>query len=346
MHAKRDMNGRLMAAEMAEQPAILEALLQRRVQIVDQVRALLPHPLSGIVLVARGSSDHAAVYGRYLFEMASRRPAGLAAPSIQTLYQCKVDFRGYLAVAISQSGRTPEVVTVLRGMRASGARTVAVVNEASCPLERHADLTINVDAGTERAVPATKSVTATLVALGIVAQALGRVPWRAREIATIPQTIAALLHDGHPSATVARQIASAGRVIITARGLMLAAAFETALKIRETSSIFAEAISAADLRHGPIATIGPGFPVLVLSGHGGAAADARELAAHLRRRGALVTTVGPGPRAVIPLPAALPEALLPIAAVLRAQQLARLVAQQRGLDADAPAGLRKVTMTR
>ena len=340
------MKGRLMAAEMAEQPAILEALLRRRVEIVDQVRAILPHPLSGIVLVARGSSDHAAVYGRYVFEIASRRPAGLAAPSIQTLYQSKVDFRGYLAVAISQSGRTPEVVTVLRRMRASGARTMAVVNQASCPLERQADLTLNIEAGTERAVPATKSVTATLLALGIIAQALGRVPWRAREIAAIPQTISALLDDGHPLDTVAHQIASAGRVIVTGRGLMLAAAFETALKIRETSSIFAEAISAADLRHGPIATIGPGFPVLVLAGHGGSAADARQLGAHLRRRGALVTIVGPGRRAVIPLPAALPEALLPIAAVVRAQQLALLVARLRGRDADVPAGLSKVTLTR
>src|SRR5260370_18675180 len=151
MHAKRDMNGRLMAAEMAEQPAVLEALLQRRVQIVDQVRALLPRPLSGIVLVARGSSDHAAVYGRYLFEMASRRPAGLAAPSIQTLYQCKVDFRGYLAVAITQSGRTPEVVTVLRPMRPSGARPVAVVNQASCPLRRHSHLTITLQSVPHRA---------------------------------------------------------------------------------------------------------------------------------------------------------------------------------------------------
>src|SRR5437870_4453823 len=231
------MKGRLMAAEMAEQPAILEALLQRRTQIVDQVRALLPHPLAGIVLVARGSSDHAALYGRYLFEMASHRPAGLAAPSIQTLYDCRVDFRGYLVVAISQSGRTPEVVTVLRRMRASGARTLAVVNAAGGPLDRAADLTLHVDAGTERAVPATKSVTATLLALGIVAQALGRVPWRARDIAALPETISALLGDGHPSDAVAREITSAGRVIITGRGLMLAAAFETALKIRETSSI-------------------------------------------------------------------------------------------------------------
>ena len=335
-----------MAAEMAEQPAILEALLQRRVEIIDQVRALLPNPLSGFVLVARGSSDHAALYGRYLFEMASRRPAGLAAPSIQTLYQYKVDFRGYLAVAISQSGRTPEVVTVMRRMRTSGARTVAVVNEASCPLGRSADLMLNVEAGIERAVPATKSVTATLLALGIIAQALGRVPWRARDIAAMPQVISALLDDRHPSDSVARAIASAGRVIVTGRGLMLAAAFETALKLRETSSIFAEAISAADLRHGPIASVGPGFPVLVLSGHGASAVDARELAAHLRRRGALVMTVGPGPRAVIPLPAALPEALLPIAAVVRAQQLAQMVARLRGLNADAPAGLRKVTLTR
>src|SRR3982074_3588323 len=187
------MKGRLMAAEMAEQPAILEALLQRRARLRAGVRAPRPHPLDGIVLVARGSSDHAALYGRYLFEMASRRPAGLAAPSIQTLYRSSVDFRGYLAVAISQSGRTPEGVTVLRRMRASGARTVAVVNQASSPLGRAAHLTLDVAAGAERAVPATKSVTATLLALSLIAQALGRVPWRAGDIAAIPQTVAELL---------------------------------------------------------------------------------------------------------------------------------------------------------
>src|SRR5579863_4630403 len=128
------MNGMNMASEMAEQPAVIERLVLRRAAITESIRGLLPQHLCGTVLLARGSSDTAALYGRYLFEMASGRPVALASPSLHTLYGVNADHRGYVAVGISQSGRTPEIVSVLSRMRETGARTVAIVNESPSPL--------------------------------------------------------------------------------------------------------------------------------------------------------------------------------------------------------------------
>src|SRR5579864_2772680 len=147
------VNGETMAAEMAEQPAVLERLVHRRDSITAAISALLPEHLCGTVLLARGSSDTAALYGRYLFEMASGRPVALASPSLHTLYRTSADHHGYLAVGISQSGRTPEVVSVLERMRATGARTVAIVNAADSPLGSVADVIVDLSAGGEIAIP-------------------------------------------------------------------------------------------------------------------------------------------------------------------------------------------------
>jgi glucosamine--fructose-6-phosphate aminotransferase (isomerizing) len=339
------MKGRAMAAEMTEQPAVLERLVERRAAIAAEVRQVVPRRLCGITLVARGSSDNAALYGRYVLEMAARRPAGLSAPSIHTLYRSPVEMDGYLAVAISQSGRTPEVGTVLRRLREQGARTVAIVNGTGSPLADEAEVTIQLGAGTEVAVPATKTLTATLLALGLIAGALGEVAWSDAEIAALPGQVSGLLADPMPAEQLAARIGDGGRVLVTGRGLLLAAALETALKIRETTGILAEGISPADLRHGPIAAVGPGFPVLSFMSEGAADPDAPELTDTLRRRGARVQVIGSDRDADCTLPAGVPVGLLPLLAVVRGQQVAAALARRRGLDPDAPAGLSKVTLT-
>lgn len=140
---------------MAEQPDRLAALFARRSEIAAAVRVLVPEPLAGTVLVARGSSDHAATVGRYLLEIATRRPVASASPSIHTLYRADVDFAGYLVVAVSQSGRTPEIAEVLARAKATGGRTIAVTNDEASPLAQVADLLIPLDVGEERSVPAT-----------------------------------------------------------------------------------------------------------------------------------------------------------------------------------------------
>ncbi len=331
---------------MAQQPLTLRALLGREAEIAAAVNAVLPEHLCGITLVARGSSDHAALFGRYLLEMAARRPVALASPSLHTLYGCGVDHHGYLAIAISQSGRTPEIVSVLERMRVSGARTVAVVNAGGSPLGGVADAVIDVGAGEEQAVPATKSFTATLVALAQLAALLGPVPWTRDDLAALPDLVAVALADPEPARIVAGRLAGADRVLTAARGILLAAASETALKIRETASLFAEAWSAADLRHGPIAAVTRDVPVIAFAASGPTGSDVGHLVATLRARGVTVSTIAAGPDADIPLPPALPEALQPVVASVRGQQVALYAALARGMDPDAPRGLTKVTLTR
>ena len=332
------MNGELMAAEMAEQPAVLARLVERFDEVARGVRAVVPDPLAGIVFVARGSSDNAAIYGRYLLELVSGRPAGLVAPSLHTAYRAEVDYSGYLAVAVSQSGATPEIVTVCERVRAAGARTIAIANDPRSPLTAAAELVVPLDAGPERAVPATKTVTAEFLAVAAIAAALGEVPFTRGDLEALPRHVHGLLGDPAPADALAARWARSERLFVVARGLMLAAALEGALKIKETTSILAEGISSADLRHGPIAAVDRHVPVLVLNGGGPVADDLGELTRRVQERGA--------PVAELPLPGAVPEALAAIPAIVRTQQLAFAIARERGLDPDAPTGLTKVTDTR
>jgi glutamine---fructose-6-phosphate transaminase (isomerizing) len=161
-----------MAAEMAEQPDVLARVTSRAPADADVVRAVVPRPLAGVVFLARGSSDNAAVFGRYLAELRAGRPAGLAAPSLYTRYHATVDWRGYLVVALSQSGATPEIISTCRAMRAGGAVVLGITNEPDSPLADAVDLLLSTDAGPERAVPATKTVTAQFALLVTVTSAL------------------------------------------------------------------------------------------------------------------------------------------------------------------------------
>jgi glucosamine--fructose-6-phosphate aminotransferase (isomerizing) len=337
--------GARMVAEMAEQPAVLAALVDRWDGIVAQVRALTWPRLAGSAIVARGSSDHAGAYGRYLLELVSGKPVALAAPSLHTHYEATVDYNGFLAIAVSQSGRTPEILRTLERMQAGGAAGLAITNDRTSPLARAAQAVLPLDAGPEEAVPATKTVTATMTALAIVAAALGTAPYTREDAAVLPALVADALADPAPAEALATRLAGAARLAVVGRGLMYGAALEAALKVKETTRIPAEAFSAADLRHGPIAVIEPGYPVLALCDSGPTRDDMADLVADLRRRGAEVAVIAEEDGATLPLPHGGPEALAPIVAVVRAQQLALALARRRGLDPDAPEGLTKVTVT-
>ncbi|HZJ51067.1 MAG TPA: SIS domain-containing protein, partial [Actinomycetota bacterium] len=300
----------------------------------------------GIVLVARGSSDHAAIFGRYILELATGLPVALAAPSLHTLYDSKPRCEGFLAVGVSQSGRTPEIVTVLERLVAGGAHAVAVTNEPSSPLGRSASVVVELGAGDERAVPATKTFTAQLVAFAILAEALGTVPWSARDWAALPAVVQLMLNDSHPAAAVAKDISHSVGLLTVGRGFMFPIALEAALKLKETTSVLAEGYSAADLRHGPFAVVQGDFPVLSFSVAGPAGRDIDDLTRWLKEeRGAHVLRVSDGANADLALPGDLPEALATIPAAIRAQQVAYELALCRGLNPDAPVGLTKVTPT-
>ena len=346
--------GSLMAAEIAEQPQVLGRLVGRHTADRDQVRAvlpgrLLPGRLAGTVLLARGSSDNVAVYGRYLIELASRRPAGLAAPSVHTRYEADVDYSGYLAVALSQSGATPEIVETAAHMRRAGAVVVGVTNEPGSPLTEVCDLTLLTEAGPELAVPATKTVTAQMLAIAAIAAAYDPALVTVADLEALPDAVSALLADSADGPGAAAALAArwpdARRLVVTGRGLEFAAALETALKIKESARVHAEGLSSADLLHGPIAALDSRLPVLIVSGGERFAADEAALAARLREEGVPYAVCGTAPGAELPLPAGVSEVTAPILATIRGQQLALAAALQRGLDPDAPAGLSKITAT-
>jgi glutamine---fructose-6-phosphate transaminase (isomerizing) len=331
------MTGGLMAAEMAGQPEVLARLVERAPADAAAVRAVVPRPLAGIVFLARGSSDNAAVFGRYLAELCAARPAGLAAPSLYTRYHAEVDWRGYLMVALSQSGATPEIISTCQAVRAAGATVIGITNEPRSALAGAVDLLLATDAGAERAVPATKTVTAQFAVLVTVAAALGTGPAIADVLADLPGAVAATLGDSRPAQDLAERWLAIDRLVVAGRGLGYAAALETALKVAETTGILAEGMSAADLYHGPIAAVYAGAPVLLVSAGGPADADLAALRLLLDGRHA--ETAG------LPVPAALAEPAQVITAVVRGQQLASALALARGTDPDAPAHLTKVTET-
>ena len=328
--------GLLMSGEMAEQPSVLARLAARSAADIAGVRRLRPAALAGVTFIARGSSDNAAVYGRYLAELDTGRPAGLAAPSLYTRYHAQVNWDGYVAIALSQSGATPEIVTTCAAVREAGAAVIGITNEPDSPLADVSDLLLSTDAGPERAVPATKTMTAQMLLVATVTAALGGRDGRP-DFAELPAAAGTILAEPGPADLLAARWRDADRLIVTGRGLAYASALEIALKIKETTGILAEGISAADLRHGPIATAYAGAPVLLIDAGGPAAADTADLAERLRGRGAEAT--------LLPLPVTLPEPAQAIAAVIRGQQLARALALAKGINPDAPTGLTKVTPT-
>jgi glutamine---fructose-6-phosphate transaminase (isomerizing) len=334
--------GRLMAGEMAQQPAVLGGLVGARHELVARIRSALPPAPVRVVVVARGSSDNAAVFGRYVLEHAARTPVAITAPSLQTRYGIDTDYRGYLAVAVSQSGRTPEIVHTLQRMRDRGAVAVAVTNDATSPLAEAAQLTIDLRAGVERAIPATKTVTAQLAAFALLAEAIGPVPWAASDWTAVVASVEAVLDDAGPATAVADALADEHGLIAIARGYLLAAALETALKVKETTSMPAQGYSAVEFRHGPIGVVSGGLPVVTLSAPGPCEHDVAETARAVRERGGQVHVLGSGQGAAW---GDAPEALSVIPATVRGQQLAYALAVNGGVDPDAPAGLSKVTAT-
>lgn len=331
-----------MAADMAAQPAVLRALAERRAEVIGSLRG--PRP-AGVVVVARGSSDYAAIFGRYVLEAATGRPVALAAASLQTLYGVEPRLGGWLAVGISQSGRTPEITTVLERYRRAGARTVAVTNEPDSPLAGAASASIPLGAGEEGAVPATKTFTAQLAAVALLAEALGPVAWGDADWLRLPGLVEEVLAETGPAERAAAALGDAHELVAVGRGYLMCVALEAALKLRESTGVRAEGWSAADFRHGPVTVARGDLPLLAVSASGPAAADVEELAAELELVGTPVLRLADRPDADLPYPGDLAEPLCALPAAVRAQQLALAVARLRGLDPDEPPGLRKVTPT-
>ena len=341
--------------ELLEQPAALARLLTGARAAVDAaaaaVRAFRPR---FIVTAARGSSDNAARYAKYLFGAHNRLVVSLGAPSLVTLYDAAPSLRDALVLGISQSGESPDIVALLEEGRRQGALTIALCNQPASPLARAAAHVIDLHAGPELGVVASKSYTCELLALAMLSAAMGDVATHRAELERVPEAVAATLSLCRPvlASLAFAPFTTATHMIVVGRGFNFATAFELALKIKETSALPCEAYATPDLLHGPFAMIGPGFPALVLAPSGATLADTTRVVHALAARQAEVIVVSDSPAfdqrpdvRRLPISADLPEWLSPLTTVLPGQLFALGLAQARGLDVDEPRGLTKVTRT-
>jgi glutamine---fructose-6-phosphate transaminase (isomerizing) len=346
--ADADRSGLLMAAEIAEQPRAWRRLLAEDAAIVEAAARIAARAPRFVLFVARGTSDHAALYAKYLVEITHGLPAGLVSPSTMTVYGSRPNLRDVLYIAVSQSGGSPDLVQSVDVAREQGAMTVAVTNNASSALATAAEIHVDVLAGPERAVAATKSYTSELLALYLL---LDRVRGGdGRHAAVLPDLGEVVLQSDHLVRVVAQRYRFAQRLITTARGYSYPTAREAALKLMETSYLSAQAFSGADLLHGPLATVDPQVPVLAVVPDGAGGRAMLPVLSRLAERNADVFGVGAAHalehlNGGITLPDGVPEELSPMLEILPLQQLALHLAIARGADPDKPRGLQKVTET-
>ncbi|WP_069815582.1 SIS domain-containing protein [Streptomyces sp. TP-A0874] len=345
--------GRIMAREVAEQPAVLRRLLAegapRIRETAERIAALDPR---FVLLTARGTSDNAALYAKYLLETRWGRPCGLTSMSVTTVYEARQDLAGALVITVSQSGGSPDLVASAEAARAAGAVTLAVTNNADSPLARACEFHIDVLAGPEKALPATKTYTAELLALYLLAEGLAGGDGAAATV--LPDLAVQVLDRGEEVKALAQRYRFAERMVLTSRGYSYPTAREAGLKLMETSYIPALAYSGADLLHGPLAMLDSRSPVIAIVNDGRGGAALQPVLERLRGSGADLVVVGAeeqvGPESAsagFALPTkGVPEEIQPILEILPLQLLAYEVTLARGQDPDAPRSLAKVTETR
>ncbi|MFF0726673.1 SIS domain-containing protein [Streptomyces sp. NPDC004134] len=343
--------GRIMAGEMAEQPEALRRVLAHGAPEIRKVaEAIAARSPRFVLLTARGTSDNAALYAKYLLEVQLGLPCGLTSMSTTTAYEAKPDLTDVLVITVSQSGGSPDLVASTRAAREAGAITLAVTNNPDSPLAGVSEYHIDVQAGPEKALPATKTYTASLLALYLFVE--GMRGGQGEAAAVLPELAEQILARQEEVKALAQRYRFAERMVLTSRGYGYPTAKEAALKLMETSYIPALSYSGADLLHGPLAMVDNVSPVIaiVTDGRGGEALQ--PVLDRLRDRGADLVVIGPQAQVDaaaggFALPTAgVAEELQPILEILPLQLLAYEVTIARGQDPDAPRSLAKVTETR
>jgi glucosamine--fructose-6-phosphate aminotransferase (isomerizing) len=339
-------------SELYEGPEVVARLLEGAAGPIETLaQAVRERPVEFVLIAARGTSDHAAIYAQYILGARNRLPVALAAPSLSSLYRASPRLAHALVLGISQSGRSPDVVAVLADARAQGALTAALTNDPGSELAAAAEHVVPLEAGPERAVAATKTYLAEIALVAALSAALADDAAARAELAALPAALRAALLAEDALARLARAYAAEERCVVLARGFQYATAREWALKLKELAALLADPYSAADFEHGPIALLEPGFPVLAVASSGPALPGLRALLGRLAAEGARLLLLSDDPATLalgegVPLPAGVPEWLAPLVAIGPAQLFAYHLARARGLDPEAPRHLTKVTRTR
>ena len=340
--------------EILEQPEVAAGFLRRAPDVVGPLaESIRARGVDHVVIAARGTSDHAAIYAQYVLGVRHDLSVGLGTPSVISLYAAKPRLDRSLVVGISQSGASPDVVAVIEEGRRQGAPTLAITNDPSSPLAAAAETTIDLGAGPELAVAATKTYTTELLAIASLSAAMSGDPADAAALVAIPDAIADALRLEPDVESMARDQASADRLLVLARGYEYATAREWALKLKELARVFADPYSAADFEHGPLALLEPGVPVLATVRPGPTLEPLVTLLQRLDEElDAAIAVVSDQPVALaiarwpFALAGGTPEWLGPVVSIVIGQLHALHLTRARGLDPEEPRNLSKVTRTR
>jgi glucosamine--fructose-6-phosphate aminotransferase (isomerizing) len=342
-----------LQAEIHQQPQVLATLLDREAENAQRIAAAVRRRgVQYVVVAARGTSDNAARYGQYLLGAHNRLPVGLATPSLFSVYGRPPSLAGGLVIGISQSGQSTDIVAVLAEGQRQGVPTLAITNDPGSPLAAQADYVLDLHAGREYAVAATKTYTAQLAALALLSCALDGDEARLAALHQVPQVLAQVLAGEEAITRKVERYRYMETCVVLGRGYNYATAFEIALKLKELDYLLAESYSSADFMHGPIAVVGSGFPALVVAPGGKMYDTMQRFSLELKSRGAELLVIADGQDLLaeavtpLPLPAGVPEWLSPLVAVVPGQLFALHLTLTKGNDPDQPTGLKKVTITK
>lgn len=343
-----------LSQEIREQPAVLQRLLEREIDRVKAIaRVIRNQEISYVFLAARGTSDNAGLYAKYLWGAFNRFPIALATPSLFSIYNRPPGLKGALVVGISQSGQSPDIVSVLAEGQRQGALTLAITNAPQSPLADMADHLIDIRAGEETAVAATKTYTAQLMAIAMLSAALSKDDERLDRLDTVPGLIEQVLALEPAVEQAAERYRYMTQCVVLGRGYNYATAYEWSLKLKELTYVMAEPYSSSDFRHGPIAVVERGFPVFAVAPRGAVLPDLYALLHRLDADyQAELLVISNDDQALelaqapLRLPAELPEWLSPLVAIVPAQLFCYHLTRAKRWDTERPRGLSKITETR
>ena len=338
--------------EIFEQPQVLEKCMNNTAMLQEVIKAIKSQDIQWVYIAARGTSDHAAVYGKYLIESFLGIPVALAASSIVTIYQKEINFKNTLVIGISQSGQAADVIEVIHSAKRQGALTLSITNTADSPLANAAQFHLDCHAGVEKSVAATKTFTAQIFLLAQLVGMWSENQHIKNELTQVPEKVAQTLATSQHIIDKVDRYRFISDCFVLARGINYAIALESALKIKETNYIRAEAFASSDFQHGPIASIDRNIPVMIFAPKGPSLADMTEMITKLKNYGIELIIISNSKDLFeyspcgFEIPQTENDLISPFFNVVIAQMFACQLALVRGLNPDEPRGLKKVTITK
>jgi len=341
----------ILISEIKEQPEVIHQLIAKETSNIQSIAEKVNGIFKYILIAARGTSDNAARYAQYVLGAFNRIQVALATPSLFTIYDSPPDLSEALVLGISQSGQSPDIISVLEEAKKQNRPTLCITNNPKSPLAATSDFVITLHAGSEKAVAATKTYTSSLISIALFSTALAKDNNRLNEISQLPEILNQVIHESLGVIGSAERYRYIDSCVVIGRGFNYCTAYEIALKVKELSRVVTVPYSSADFKHGPIAIVRPGIPIIVISHSGPMGEHIDQFSNHLLELGAEIIAITDQPpllkksKVGFNIVRGIPEWLSPISNILPGQLLARQLAIEKNLNLDQPEGLSKVTET-